>query len=130
MHQPPVEVPQSTAPPMPHPQGMPLPQAIASILLFIPTILAPPGPPQPPTLGELETLSAQLIGPQQAAMSRKAQPLIISSALLPIPARMVEKIRNGSFVELKELLSDNVALVQRIQETTAGRKTPVSTHHA
>ena len=43
-------------------------------------------------------------------------PLILSPALPPIPARLVEKIQKGSFVDMKELLGDNITLFQRMEE--------------
>ena len=54
--------------------------------------------------------------PTSSAALAKAAPLILSSALPPIPARAVAKIRNGSFIDLKDLLVDNQALMQRLQE--------------
>uniref|UniRef100_A0A1X7UZ92 Uncharacterized protein n=1 Tax=Amphimedon queenslandica TaxID=400682 RepID=A0A1X7UZ92_AMPQE len=40
-------------------------------------------------------------------------PLAISSALPPIPARAVDKIERGVFIDFKELFHDNVALFNR-----------------
>ena len=54
------------------------------------------------------------------AADHKPQPLILSSALPPIPGKVVERIRAGLFVDLKELLPDNVALLQRLQEVSTG----------
>ena len=67
-----------------------------------------------PTISSL--LCTQLTS---SAASAKAAPLILSSALPPIPARAVEKIRNGSFIDLKDLLVDNQALMQRLQEVNS-----------
>ena len=41
----------------------------------------------------------------------------LSSALPPIPARVVEKICAGQFCEFKEMLADNIALRQTLLET-------------
>ena len=69
-------------------------------------------PPDPllalPALGPL--------GPTPLNLTCKAPPLILSSALPAVPAKVVDKINNGLFVELKELLIDNMALLQRLQE--------------
>ena len=48
-----------------------------------------------------------------------AVPLVLSSALPPVPARAVDKIRSGLFIDFKELLPDNVALSQRLAETSS-----------
>ena len=57
---------------------------------------------------------------QPLAAPAKASPLILSSALPPIPAKVVDRIRASTFVDLKELLPDNMALLQRLQETNTG----------
>ena len=59
-----------------------------------------------------------------APPSKSKQPLLLSSALPPIPARTVEKIRSWAFVEMRELLPDNVALLQRLQEMVFPRHPP------
>ena len=54
------------------------------------------------------------------AASLKASPLILSPALPPIPANLVEKILKGENLELKELLPDNVALWKKLDEVNIG----------
>ena len=81
-----------------------------------------------PSLAEIEALATQLATPRSAAPPPKSQlPLLLSSALPPIPARVVEKIRAGTFVEMRELLPDNVALLQRLQETNLPGHPPPAT---
>ena len=41
--------------------------------------------------------------------------LILSPALQPIPARLVRRIQSGEFVEMRDLLSDNVALHDQLE---------------
>lgn len=41
--------------------------------------------------------------------------VILSSALQPIPARLVRRIVSGEFVEMRELLSDNLALHDQLE---------------
>ena len=40
--------------------------------------------------------------------------LILSPALDPVPQRLVQRIQSGQFVELRELLADNMAVRQRL----------------
>ena len=44
-----------------------------------------------------------------------AQPLILASSYPPVPARLVDKIRAGGYVEMKELMPDNIALLQALE---------------
>ena len=59
-------------------------------------------------------------------------PLVLSPSLPPVPGKLVTKIRSGFFVPLKELLGDNIALRQRLEETNGGPSSQpwwVSTSH-
>ena len=51
-----------------------------------------------------------------AKSNASTTPLILSSSLPPVPAKLVEKIQLGQFVDFKELLIDNITLLQRLQE--------------
>ena len=41
--------------------------------------------------------------------------LILSSALQPIPGRVVRRIRSGEFIKMRDLLSDNAALHEQLE---------------
>lgn len=41
--------------------------------------------------------------------------LILVSSYPPVPARLVEKIRAGGYVEMKELMPDNISLLQALE---------------
>ena len=62
----------------------------------------------PPSLASLLATPLANLGPSRTA------PLVLSSALLPIPEKVVEAIQAGHFVDFKDLLPDNVALKQRV----------------
>ena len=47
--------------------------------------------------------------------SDQSQGVILSSALQPIPARLVRRIRAGEFIEMRDLLTDNVALHDQLE---------------
>ena len=53
---------------------------------------------------------------KEGSTSHHKGPLILSSSLPPVPAKLVEKIQRGQFVDFKELLVDNVTLLQRLGE--------------
>ena len=41
---------------------------------------------------------------------------IVSAALDPIPHRLVQRIRNGEFVEMRKLLADNISLYNQLED--------------
>ena len=75
------------------------------------TPLQLPGAGPSPSLATLLSTPIANLGPSKTA------PLVLSSALPPIPGKVVESIRAGSYVDFRELLPDNVALKQQILDT-------------
>ena len=70
-------------------------------------------------MSSLASLLATPLSSLGPAHVGRAVPLVLSSALPPVPARAVDKIRSGLFIDFKELLLDNVALLQRLAETSS-----------
>ena len=66
--------------------------------------------------GNTQSIACLLNTPIPTPVITPNQALVLSPALPPIPNRLVEKIRAGHFVEMKELLGDNIALLQRLEE--------------
>ena len=50
--------------------------------------------------------------------------MLLSPSLPPVPGKMVARIQAGNFIHLKELLGDNVALRQRIEESQLAPLSP------
>ena len=65
----------------------------------LPTTVHPMVLPTPPT-GMLPTSS---------------EGLILSPAAAPFPGKLVNKVRSGQFVKMRELLTDNISLVQQLE---------------
>ena len=70
----------------------------------------PPIPAVPTVQGAPATASAEV-----SSTSASLLPAVsLSPATEPFPRKLVEKIQAGQFVEMKELLSDNIALLQQL----------------
>ena len=86
----------------------------------MPVVFSTPGGSTPilgmSSLASLLATPLSSLGPVPVG---RAVPLVLSSALPPVPARAVDKIRSGLFIDFKELLPDNVALSQRLAETSS-----------
>ena len=90
------------------------------INLACPSVLVSPSAHK----GIMGTLLAPLPAHQQQASgttSLSPQPgLVLSPTAAPFPKKLVDKIQAGSFVEMKELLTDNMSLISQL-ETVACR---------
>ena len=66
-----------------------------------------------------ETLPFPLVTGPQFGMTASGPPsppgLVLSLAAEPIPKKIVDKIRSGQFVEMKELLTDNLSLISQLE---------------
>ena len=60
-----------------------------------------------------QTPAAQLASGSQTPHSTG---LILSPASEPFPQRLVDKVKSGQFVEMRELLGDNIALLQQLED--------------
>ena len=95
--------------------SLPAPEALASVADLGPQMAAT-------QLGAATGLSI----PQRPTTTSLDQPqgMILSSALQPIPARLVRRIVAGEFVEMRDLLTDNVALHDQLEAVQGPLLTP------
>ena len=97
--------------------------SLAEVPLFslapsLPAGLLTPSGLAPPFF--LSSLSSLLSSPIiSLAITTKLKQLVYSTALPPVPAKALEKIRANAYFDLKELLPDNAALLQHLQELRA-----------
>ena len=76
-----------------------------------------------------ETNSDTTVSLNQQLPSRgmEAGPFILREALPVVPARLVKKILKGEYVDMAELLKDNMEVEMRLQESEMGHATRVAT---
>ena len=65
-----------------------------------------------PAAGATMTTDALLGGPNP---SSDFTPLVLSPAAKPFPGKLVDKARSRQFVEMWELLADNIALLHQLE---------------
>ena len=93
---------------------------LMSVAGSMPVVSSTPGGSTPTSsMSSLASLLATPLSSLGPAPVGRAVPLVLSSALPPVPARAVDKIQSGLFIYFKELLPDNVALSQRLAETSS-----------
>ena len=93
--------------------GMPPPHSLADIALIAPT--------STPSV-TLPTVSPSVLASVMPTTpsSRATHPLLLSPSCAPLPRKLVDKIRNGEFIDMKELLTDNIALLRQLEEVQPG----------
>lgn len=68
-----------------------------------------------PTIHSQPTPSAFQSGPEATIAPLLTPGLSLSPASEPFPAKLVERVRSGQFVEMRDLLTDNIALLQQLE---------------
>ena len=67
----------------------------------------------------VSTVTAPIVSASALESAKESQgtaaPIVISSALPPIPGKVVSKILSGAFVEMRELLLDNLRLRRQLE---------------
>lgn len=69
------------------------------------------------------TQQAPLTKTATPSTSKDPDPLLLSVLFPPIPGKLVEKIRSGAFVDMQELLPDNIDLLKQLDSLQHDRST-------
>jgi len=59
--------------------------------------------------------------PDKAATSKAEEPMLLSILFPPIPGKLVNKIRDGSFVDMRNMLPDNMALLRQLDDVKSDK---------
>ena len=59
--------------------------------------------------------------PDKAATSKAEEPMLLSILFPPIPGKLVNKIRDGSFVDMRDMLPDNMALLRQLDDVKSDK---------
>ena len=96
----------------------PLPEEIVSVATV--SIPATSATPSTTIASHTMTTPTSVHAPLMAVSTTHSSPvnahgIILSSALQPIPARLTRRILSGEFVEMRDLLMDNMALHDQLE---------------
>ena len=94
------------------------PNLLAHIATFTPTSTVSPCLANLPSATESPLPSASPVPSSTKAMQH--QPFILSKASPPVPGKLVSKIQSLQFVDMRELLPDNMALLERLSALPQG----------
>ena len=94
--------------------SIPSARSLADISLLPNTVLAAP-------LLSSSTLAPMApVVPSLPMPNQVSQPLLLSPSFSPLPPKLVDRIRKGEFVEMRELLTDNISLLRHLEELQPG----------
>ncbi len=84
--------------------------------------------PQPATtLSALQALLQVSTGITPLTLPQSQPGMILSPAADPIPHSLVQRIKNGQFVEMRDLLADNIALLNQLSSLNGLVNLPANT---
>ena len=93
--------------------SLPSAQSLARFSLLPNTVPAP-------LLSSITLAPIALVVPSFPMPSQVSQPLLLSPSFSPLPPKLVDRIRKGEFVEMRELLTDNISLLHRLEKLQPG----------
>ena len=109
--------------------SLPLPAAITSVAVTSPNPAVTTDSRTGGTGQNVLSVITPSTNSNLAPSSQQPTGIILSPALQPIPARLVRRIQEGEFLEMRELLADNIALhdqLEAIQGPVITQATPGS----
>ena len=95
-------------------QGHPLGTSSVALDTTSTTNVMAPGITTWPSISVPPSTSIPMVNPTQVSPQHSAG-LVISPAAAPFPKKLVDKVKSGQFVEMKELLVDNIALMRQLE---------------
>ena len=106
--------------------ALPLARSIACLTTFNPASIMSSRVSTPAMTASLTALSSVAVAMGSfplveavIASTGRSQGLILASSLPPVPAKIVSKIQVGQFIQMKDLLGDNIALVNQLDNLPA-----------
>ena len=62
------------------------------------------------------TSPVPIMEPDKAAILKAEEPMLLSILFPPIPGKLVTKIRDGCFIDMWDMLPDNMALLRQLDD--------------
>ena len=94
------------------------PSSTSTPLSFVSTIL-PSTVPTPSSLISSPLLATDRFGSSHPSSGSLPQPFSLASSFSPIAAKLVQKIKSAVYVDMKELLPDNIIAMENVHVTQA-----------
>ena len=73
------------------------------------------------SIGDLEPAIPPAVSTDKA--TKEGEPMLLSIYFPPIPGKLVTKIRAGAFIDMKDMLPDNMALLRQLDNFSADKST-------
>ena len=97
------------------------PSSTPTPLSFVSTIL-PSTVPTPSSLISSPLLATDPFGSSHPSSGSLPQPFSLASSFSPIPAKLVQKIKSAVYVDMKELLPDNIIAMENVTQAPSQQK--------
>ena len=72
-------------------------------------------------IGDLEPAIPPAVSADKA--TKEKEPMLLSILFPPIPGKLVTKLRAGAFIDMKDMLPDNMTLLRQLDNFSADKST-------